>query len=92
MPIAAGPSRHASHRALALAIAAALSALAASVQAQPITGHAPWCVVVPFHGGNRDCSYYTLEQCMESARGVSNQCERNPWYVPEPGEGARKRR
>jgi hypothetical protein len=76
---------------LALAAGAMLTILAVSAQAQPITGHAPWCVNMSFQGGIRDCSYYTLEQCMESARGVSNQCERNSWYVPEPRQQSRKR-
>jgi len=76
---------------IALAIGAALSVLAASVYAQPVTGRAPWCVNVSTAGGIPDCAYYSLEQCMESALGVSNQCERNPWYVPEPRQRSRKR-
>ena len=77
---------------LVLAMTAVLSVLAVSAHAQPITGHAPWCVNVPFHGGHRDCAYYTLEQCMESARGVSNQCERNPWFEPPPPRRSSKKR
>jgi hypothetical protein len=49
--------------------------------AQPINGHAPWCGTFSQYGGTLDCAYYSLEQCMAGASGVSNQCSRNPWYV-----------
>ncbi len=91
MFVADSPCRQPTRCVLVLATTAALSVLAVSAHAQPITGHAPWCVNVPFHGGNRDCAYYTLEQCMESARGVSNQCERNPWYEPPPLRSSKRR-
>ena len=59
--------------------------------AQPITGSARWCVVVGLHGGTLDCSYHTLQQCMASASGVSNQCSLNPWYVERSNPRAKPR-
>lgn len=53
------------------------------VQAQPHVGNAPWCTNVMYYGGIRDCAFYSFEQCMQTAIGLSNACERNPWYVPE---------
>jgi len=37
----------------------------------------PWCA---YMGGDFgfDCSYYTFEQCMETARGLGNYCSPNP--------------
>jgi hypothetical protein len=65
-------------------LAAAAAMVAGPAQAQPTIGHAPWCVVMGSQGGWLDCAYYTLEQCMATASGVSNGCTRNSWYVPEP--------
>jgi uncharacterized protein DUF3551 len=31
-------------------------------------------------GGVPDCSYYTMQQCLISARGVGGTCGPNPWY------------
>jgi len=31
-------------------------------------------------GGVMDCSYYTMQQCLISARGVGGGCSPNPWY------------
>ena len=64
---------------LALLIGATIAADVAN--AQPINGRAPWCATFSQYGGTLDCAYYSLEQCMASARGMSNQCSRNPWYA-----------
>jgi len=32
------------------------------------------------NGGIMDCSYYTMQQCLISARGVGGTCGPNPWY------------
>lgn len=65
----------------------AAAALAAAVGlwalASPDSAHAgsrqitPWCA---FMGGTYgyDCSYFTFEQCMETARGLGNHCIPNP--------------
>jgi LDH2 family malate/lactate/ureidoglycolate dehydrogenase len=67
-------------------------AMAAGVaSAQPINGRAPWCGTFSQYGGTLDCAYYSLEQCMAGASGVSNQCSRNPWYVARPGRGPHPR-
>jgi uncharacterized protein DUF3551 len=59
--------------------------------AQPINGNAPWCATFSQYGGTLDCAYYSLEQCMAGASGMSNQCSRNPWYVGPPDPQARPR-
>ena len=66
--------------------------LAAEVaSAQPLNGRARWCVNIPQFGGTLDCAYHSLEQCMVSARGVSNQCSLNPWYEERPVPRQRRR-
>ena len=51
--------------------------------AQPINGRARWCMTFP-DNGVYDCAYHTLEQCMATALGVTNQCSLNSWYVGPP--------
>jgi hypothetical protein len=51
--------------------------------AQPINGHARWCMTFP-DNGVYDCAYHTLEQCMAAALGVTNQCSLNSWYQGPP--------
>jgi hypothetical protein len=40
---------------------------------------APWCA---YMGGQYgfDCSYFTFEQCMATARGLGNHCSPNPSF------------
>ena len=38
---------------------------------------APWCAYMGGFGGNFDCSYYTFEQCMATARGLGGYCSPN---------------
>jgi hypothetical protein len=66
---------------LALALLAASAIDAGVASAQPTIGNGRWCVTLSHLGGTLQCSYRTLEQCMFYARGVSNQCSLNPWYV-----------
>ena len=53
---------------------------------------APFCA---FLGGSSgfDCSYYTFEQCMETARGLGGYCSPNPRLTlsphPPPSRGRR---
>jgi hypothetical protein len=50
-----------------------------SAQAQPWDGKGSWCVE---HRSYYDCAFYSYQQCMATASGVSNVCSRNPLYVP----------
>jgi Protein of unknown function (DUF3551) len=65
---------------------------AVSAQAQEYQGHAPWCANLGYLGTGWECAYYTLEQCMARASGVTNSCSVNPWYVPERTQIRRPRR
>ena len=78
-------------RPLALVLLAGAAMVADVASAQPITGRAPWCVNLSAAGGVLDCSYHSLEQCMASASGVSNQCSLNPWYAGPPDPRRRPR-
>jgi len=78
-------------RAGLLALAATIGMTAGAAQAQPAIGHGPWCVVMSSQGGWLDCAYYSLEQCMATASGLSNGCTLNSWYEPEPPRRPRKR-
>ena len=75
----------------ALAMLAGTIALADAASAQPINGRGRWCQTFSMYGGTLDCSYHSLEQCMASAAGVSNQCSLNPWYAGPPEPGPRRR-
>ena len=56
-------------------IAVAVSANVAPAQASQQQAGS-WCVIQPL--GVYDCSFYSYEQCMETARGLQNICSRNP--------------
>ena len=45
---------------------------------------APWCANLGGSFGSYDCSYYTFEQCMATARGLGNSCAPNPRALYEP--------
>jgi hypothetical protein len=76
----------------ALAAFAGMMMIAAGgASAQPINGRAPWCATFSQYGGTLDCAYYSLEQCLAGAWGMSNQCSRNPWYVGPPDPPPRRR-
>jgi len=79
---------------LACVLLAGATIVAGVASAQPINGRAPWCATFSQYGGTLDCAYYSLEQCMAGASGVSNQCSRNPWYVErdDPRRRPRPRR
>jgi hypothetical protein len=49
----------------------------------------PWCEYLgggDAGGGGRNCGFISFEQCMESARGMGNDCRQNTQYEPPPGE------
>jgi hypothetical protein len=71
-------------RMLGLVLLIGATAIAGEASAQPINGRAPWCGTFSQYGGTLDCAYWSLEQCMAGASGVSNQCSRNPWYAGPP--------
>jgi Protein of unknown function (DUF3551) len=75
-----------------IAIALALAAVAAALDAQGTDAKAdwrqlaPWCAYQGAAFGNYDCSFYTFEQCMVTARGLGGYCSPNPRvaYAPYP--------
>ena len=44
----------------------------------------PWCAIYDGAGGT-NCGFTTLEQCMETARGLGSNCQPNTQYVPPAG-------
>lgn len=74
-----------------LAITVALGLLAGMMElVWPSTeARADWRQLAPFCaflGGSSgfDCSYYTFEQCMETARGLGGYCSPNPRLAQSP--------
>jgi len=53
---------------------------------------APWCAAMGGSFGGWDCSYYTFEQCMATARGLGNFCSPNPRAAYDPYQRSRARR
>jgi len=51
---------------------------------------APWCAYLGGRDGGYDCSYYTFEQCMATARGLGNSCAPNPRALPAPFKPPRR--
>jgi hypothetical protein len=72
-----------------LAWRAALAVVACTASAGLLPGaahadpRAPWCVDTADLGAGLQCNYFTFEECQIAARGVSNICAVNPYYVPE---------
>ena len=71
------------------------AAVAVGVLAAPGSGAAarqaaPWCAYLGGFSGSYDCSYYTFEQCMATARGLGNSCAPNPWAMYEPAPQRRR--
>ena len=44
----------------------------------------PWCAIYSGTGGE-NCGFTTLQQCMETARGLGSLCQPNTQYVPASG-------
>jgi hypothetical protein len=51
---------------------------------------APWCAYLGGFDGGYDCSYYTFEQCMATARGLGNSCMPNPRAQFDSGKPSRR--
>jgi hypothetical protein len=49
----------------------------------------PWCAYLGGFSGSFDCSYYTFEQCMATARGLGGRCQPNPAAVQAPDRSGR---
>jgi len=68
-------------RIVVIGLATLVAALSAAVQPAEAQTHTtrPWCVEEAGTGGRgmADCSYHTLAQCQESARGMG-YCIANP--------------
>ncbi len=72
-----------------LSIAVALGAVAGAelLDAQTTATaqqRAPWCAALGGRDGGNDCSYYTFEQCMATARGLGGYCSPNPRVAFDP--------
>ena len=64
-----------------LVMTAALAATAQSGRAQESFFNNRYCV--SGEDDALDCSYRTWQQCIASARGLTNVCEKNPfWHGP----------
>lgn len=68
--------------AMALALITGAAALGSAGSAHA-NSRAPWCVDTADLGAGFQCNYFSLEECQIAARGVSNICAVNPFYVPE---------
>ena len=53
---------------------------------------APWCAYMGGFSGSFDCSYYTFEQCMATARGLGGRCQPNPVVAQDPNRQWRRYR
>jgi hypothetical protein len=41
-----------------------------------------WCAIFSGDlGGVRNCSFFTMEQCLATVSGVGGSCQPNPWYT-----------
>ncbi|MCC6776382.1 MAG: DUF3551 domain-containing protein [Hyphomicrobiales bacterium] len=62
---------------LALLIIGGCLCVGDDVRAQP-SQRAPWCAYLGGSSSAYDCSYFTFEQCMATARGLGGFCAQNP--------------
>jgi hypothetical protein len=69
-------------RAMLAAVAATLALVSLSPAAAPVY---PWCTTgASQEYGARNCGFVSFEQCMDSARGNGQHCDRNPFYEGPP--------
>jgi len=68
---------------LALGVLAGMALLDAQATASA-QQRAPWCAYLGGRDGGYDCSYYTFDQCMATARGLGNTCAPNPRVAFDP--------
>jgi hypothetical protein len=75
------------------AVVGVMSLATGDAQAQFTQGRAPWCADLSnLDGVTVECQYYTFEQCMARASGISNHCSVNPYYVPRRPYARRQQR
>ena len=68
---------------------AAMTALAAPAAAIEY----PWCAQYSgMGGGGRNCGFSTIEQCMDTVRGMGGFCEPNLFYTGSTEQGPRRAR
>jgi len=80
-------------RAVVTAFVVAVAFAAVGTRPSSAEVYRPWCVQY-FGGlsGGTSCTFYSYEQCMQTARGNGAYCYQNPWYLqyggsaPEAGE------
>jgi hypothetical protein len=66
---------------LIMALVASSVAISSSAQAQ----NYPWCAVLNMGDAAYNCGFETVQQCMDSVRGIGGFCTRNTTYQgPEP--------
>jgi hypothetical protein len=77
----------------------ALATLIAASSAGVTSGHAqskgpkPWCIESGAFGpGTMDCTYWTLQQCRESASGAGGMCVENPVILWQRWEQGKRQR
>jgi hypothetical protein len=51
---------------------------------------APWCAYMGGFGGSFDCAYYSLDQCLATARGLGGYCSPNPRASYQPRQPPRR--
>ncbi len=71
-------------RFILITVCAVLSLSAVGIQpsAAQSRGPTPWCIENGANGfGTMDCTYWTLQQCRESASGAGGFCVQNPRYI-----------
>jgi hypothetical protein len=64
-------------------------ALASSTTAQAQRRIPSWCAYMGGQFGF-DCSFYSFEQCMATARGLGNSCAPNPRYLAAAPQQTRR--
>jgi uncharacterized protein DUF3551 len=66
---------------LTMGLVAGSVAMSSSAQAQ----NYPWCAVLNMGDAAYNCGFVTVQQCIESVRGIGGFCMRNTTYRgPEP--------
>jgi hypothetical protein len=66
---------------LIMGLVASSLAMSPSAQAQ----NYPWCAVLNMGDAAYNCGFVTMQQCMDSIRGIGGFCTRNTTYRgPEP--------
>jgi Protein of unknown function (DUF3551) len=66
---------------LTIGLVVSSAAMSSSAQAQ----NYPWCAVLNMGDAAYNCGFVTVQQCMDSVRGIGGFCTRNNTYRgPEP--------